>query len=103
MSDNGNFAIGLSADLDSISQIASSVVNLDLVVQELFESTDVEDFVGGGLRSVDDELLRDLGLLALTSGFLHHKKIKQKTLSLLIHIKFSFAVKRKNQQSGSCG
>jgi len=71
VSNNDNLAIGLSADLDSISQVTGSVVNLDLVVQELFESADIKDLVGGWLRSVDDELLRDLGLLSFAGGFLH--------------------------------
>ena len=102
MSNNDNLAITLSRDLDGITEVTDTVVDLDTLVQKLLEGTDVENLVGGWLRSVDDELrttstsppsrksssclmgleivaylLRDLGLLALASGFLH---IQKKTL-----------------------
>ena len=51
-----DLAIALLADLDRIPQIAHPVIDLDLIVQELFESGDVEDLVRSGLRGVDDEL-----------------------------------------------
>lgn len=43
-------------DLDDITEVANTAVDLDLVLEELLEGADVEDLVAGGLRSVDDEL-----------------------------------------------
>ena len=43
-------------DRHLVSQIADAAIDLDLVVQELFEGGDVEDFVRGGLGGVDYEL-----------------------------------------------
>lgn len=51
-----NFPIALLADLHCVAEIADSVVDLYLVVQELLESGDVEDLVGCGLGGIDDEL-----------------------------------------------
>jgi hypothetical protein len=44
-------------DLDDITEVANTTVDLDLVLKELLEGGDVEDLVAGGLRSVDDELI----------------------------------------------
>ena len=43
-------------DLDGLAQVADTALDLDLLVQELLESGDIEDLVAGGLRGVDDEL-----------------------------------------------
>jgi len=54
--DHLNLPISNLADLNNIAQVPHSVINLDLVVEELFEGGDIEDLVRGGLRSVDYEL-----------------------------------------------
>ena len=51
-----NLPFTLLANLDRVAQITYAVVDLDLVMQELLESRNVEDFVRGGLGGVDDEL-----------------------------------------------
>jgi len=74
-----NLSVADILDLNDITEVSDTAVNLDLVLKELLEGGDVEDLVAGGLRSVDDELLGDLGLLAL-GGFLQIDD-----LSLLYH------------------
>ena len=54
--DNLNLPFTLLADLNRVAQIAYPVVDLDLVVEELFKGGNVEDLVRGGLGGVDDEL-----------------------------------------------
>ena len=51
-----DLALALLADLHGVTQISYPAVYLDLVVEEFLKSRDIEDFVGGGLRSVDDKL-----------------------------------------------
>jgi hypothetical protein len=51
-----NLAVTGAGDLDGLSEVADAAVDLDLLVQELLKSRDVEDVVAGGLRGVDDEL-----------------------------------------------
>lgn len=51
-----DLSIALLADCHGITQISNTVVDLDFVVKEFLEGGDVEDFVGGGLGGVDDEL-----------------------------------------------
>lgn len=46
-------------DRDGVAEVADAAVNLDLVLEEFLEGGGVEDLVAGGLRSVDDELMRD--------------------------------------------
>ena len=70
MCDDDNLALTLLGDLDGISQVSNTVLNLDLLAQELLEGIDVEDLVADWLRSVDNELLGSLALL-LDGGFLH--------------------------------
>lgn len=60
-----NLAITDLGDLDGLAEVADTALNLDLLGEELLEGRDVEDLVAGGLRSVDNELLGDLGALAL--------------------------------------
>ena len=52
-----NLPVALLADLHRVAEISHSVVNFYLVVQEFLEGGDIEYFVRGGLRGVDDELL----------------------------------------------
>ena len=51
-----NLPITLLADLYGIPQIPNTIVDLDLIMQELLEGRDIENFVGGGLRGIDDKL-----------------------------------------------
>lgn len=53
---NLNFSIANILDLNDITEVSDTAVNLDLVLEELLEGGDVEDLVACGLRSVDDEL-----------------------------------------------
>lgn len=56
MGNDLDLAITDLGDLDSLAQVADTALDLDLLVQELLESGDIEDLVAGGLRGVDDEL-----------------------------------------------
>ncbi len=51
-----NLSITDLGDLNDIAEVSDTAVNLDLVLEELLESGNVEDLVAGRLRSVDDEL-----------------------------------------------
>lgn len=46
----------LLGDLHHITEVSDAVVDFYLLVQELLEGGDVEDFVRGGLGGVDYEL-----------------------------------------------
>lgn len=72
VSNDLDLALALLGDLDHIAEVSDAAVNLDLVLEELLEGRDVEDLVRRRLGGVDDELLGDLGLLALR-GFLYKK------------------------------
>ena len=41
------------ADGDSVAQVSNTAFDLDLVVEELFEGGQIEDFVADWLRTVD--------------------------------------------------
>ena len=56
MRNNNDLPLTLLGDLDRVTQVTNTVVDLDFVVQELLERTHIEDLVGGGLRCIDDEL-----------------------------------------------
>lgn len=56
MGNDLDLALTLLRDLDNVTEVADTAVNLDLVLKELLEGGDVEDLVAGWLRSVDDEL-----------------------------------------------
>lgn len=43
-------------DLDLIAKVTNTVIDLDLVLEELLEGRDVEDLVAGRLRGVNDVL-----------------------------------------------
>jgi hypothetical protein len=62
---NLDFSIADLGDLDSISEVSDTAINLDLVLKELLEGGDVENFVACGLRSIDDELWSELAQLYL--------------------------------------
>lgn len=51
-----DLAVTLLGDLDGLAEVADATLNLDLLVQELLKSGDIEDLVAGRLGSVDDEL-----------------------------------------------
>lgn len=70
MSDNDDLSLSLLGDVDDVSEVSGAALNLDLVVQELLESSDIEDLVGSGLGSVDDELEGDLLLLSSLNSLL---------------------------------
>lgn len=56
--DHLNLSIADLGDLNDITEVSDTSINLDLVLEELLECGDIEDLVGGRLGSVDDELLR---------------------------------------------
>lgn len=58
MRHDADLSIALLAYLYGVAEVASAAVDLDAVVEELFERGDVEYLVVGGLRGVDDELRR---------------------------------------------
>ena len=60
MSKHNNFPIALLRDLNDISKVADAAINLDLVVEEFLELTDIEDFVAGRTGSIDYELSRSI-------------------------------------------
>lgn len=64
VSNNLDLAVTLAGDDNIVTKVVGAAINLDAVLKELFEGGDVEDLVVGGLRSIDDELLGDLGDLA---------------------------------------
>lgn len=56
MANNLDLAISSLRDRDLITQVAGSTLNLDLLVQELLESGQIEDLVAYWLRAVDGVL-----------------------------------------------
>jgi hypothetical protein len=55
---NLDLAIADLGDLDDVTEVTDAALNLDAVLEELLEGGDVEDLVGGWLRSIDDELVK---------------------------------------------
>lgn len=55
--DNLDLAITRLGDVDLVTEVTDTALDLDAVVEELLEGRDVEDLVARGLRSVDDELI----------------------------------------------
>ena len=47
-------------DLNDITEVSNTAVDLNLVLEKLLEGGDVENLVAGWLRSVDDELFLQL-------------------------------------------
>ena len=56
--DDLDLALTSLGDRDLITQVSSSALDLDLVVQELLESIQVKDLIGDWLRAVDGVLHR---------------------------------------------
>lgn len=54
---NLNLSLTSLADLDDITKVTGTSLDLDAVVEELLEGGGVEDLVVDGLRAVDDVLL----------------------------------------------
>ena len=74
---NLDLSIANLGDLDGISEVSDTAINLDLVLKELFEGGDVEDLVACGLRSIDDELWSESAQLYLDFSILLHLNIRQ--------------------------
>ena len=72
-----DLSIANLGDLDDISEVSDTAINLDLVLEELLEGGDVEDLVAGGLRSIDDELWSESAQLYLDFPILLHLNIRQ--------------------------
>ena len=51
-----DLALALLLDNDVVAEVVGAALDLDALLEELLEGGDVEDLVGGGLGSVDDEL-----------------------------------------------
>lgn len=60
MSHDLDLAVTGLGDLHIIAEVADTALDLDAVVQELFEGRDIEDLVVGGLASVDDVLRKGI-------------------------------------------
>lgn len=56
MGNDLDLALALLLDDDVVAEVVGAALDLDALLEELFERGDVENLVGGGLRSVDDEL-----------------------------------------------
>lgn len=65
MRHNLNLSISNLRDCDRVAEIAHTVLNLDLVVEEFLERRKVEDLVADRLGAVD-------GVLSLTRQSRHH-------------------------------
>ena len=77
MGNDLNLPFTLLANLDGVAQVSYSVVDLDLVVEELLEGGNVENLVGGRLGGVDDELEERAARLAIGK-----KRWKEETMNL---------------------
>jgi hypothetical protein len=51
-----DLAVASLLDDNVVAEVVGAALNLDALLEELFEGGDVEDLVVGGLRSVDDVL-----------------------------------------------
>ena len=56
MGNDLDLALALLLDNDVVAQVVGSALDLDAVLEELLEGSDVEDLVASRLLSVDDEL-----------------------------------------------
>jgi len=64
MCDDFDLAITRLGDLDIVTQVANTAVDLDAIMQELLERRDIKNLVVRWLGGVDDILPQDLlGLL----------------------------------------
>lgn len=53
-----DLALTLLLDNDVVAQVVGAALDLDAVLEELLEGSDVEDLVAGRLRSINDVLQR---------------------------------------------
>lgn len=81
---NLNLSSGSMLDLDLVAQVADTALNLDAVVQELLESSNVEDLVVDGLGGVDGVLGSDLLGLTLSSASLFVMRKRKKKKKILV-------------------
>jgi len=63
MRDDLDLPVSNGFDVNVIAQIPGATLDLDAIVQELLEGTEVEDLVRDGLRAVDCVLVRNLRAL----------------------------------------
>jgi len=54
---DGDLGVAITDDLDVVTKLAGLALDLDAVVEELFEVCAVKDTVRGGLRVVNDKLV----------------------------------------------
>jgi len=54
---DGELGVAITSNFDVVAELASLAIDLDAVVQELFEIRTIEDTVTGRLREVDDEFM----------------------------------------------
>jgi hypothetical protein len=74
---NLDLSIANLGDLNGISEVSNTAINLDLVLKELLEGGDVEDLVASGLRSIDDELWSESAQVYLDFPVLLRLNIRQ--------------------------
>jgi hypothetical protein len=53
-----DLALTLLLDNDVVTKVVGATLDLDAVLEELLEGSDIEDLVAGRLRSIDDVLER---------------------------------------------
>lgn len=56
MGNDLDLALALLLDNNVVAKVVGAALDLDAVLEELLEGSDVEDLVARRLRSVDDEL-----------------------------------------------
>lgn len=56
MADHLDLAISSLGDRDLVTQVASSALDLNLIVEELLESAQIKDLIADWLRAVDGVL-----------------------------------------------
>lgn len=56
MSSDLDLALTLLLDNDVVAKVVGAALDLDAVLEELLEGSDIEDLVAGRLRSIDDVL-----------------------------------------------
>ena len=61
-------------DLDAVTELAGLALDLNTVMEVLFESGTVEDTVAGRARVVDNELVLSSSLSSSGLGLAHTKK-----------------------------
>lgn len=55
--DNFDLSITNLLDLNNVTEVSYTAIDLDFILEELLECGNVEDLVGSGLRSIDNELI----------------------------------------------